>query len=118
MRLTRTERNIVRKIDARPTNETEKEEIDELEFDLEELQGILENHALPYFYFGICEGDGAEFGFWLSQDSIQEFDGLKVDDLSEVPTGYTGEVLEVNDHGNMSLYAYSRGRGREVWAIV
>jgi len=39
-------------------------------------------------------------------------------DLSEVPTAYTGEVLHVNDHGNMSLYAYSRGRGREIWAIV
>ena len=48
----------------------------------------------------------------------EDFDGLRVSDLCEVPAGYSGEVLLVNDHGNMSLYAYSRGRGRELWGIA
>lgn len=88
-------------------------------WDLNEfLFDALNEYCLPYFYFGSHPGDGADYGYWLSEGFEDEFDGLKVDDLSEVPTGYTGEVLLVNDHGNMSLYAYSRGRGREIWGIV
>jgi hypothetical protein len=48
----------------------------------------------------------------------EDFDGLKVSDLSEVPPGHTGEVLLVNDHGNMSLYNCNRGGHREVWGVV
>jgi hypothetical protein len=88
------------------------------DFDLEELFDILNNHSLPYFSFGAHEGDGADYGYWLSSSFEEDFDGLKVSDLSEVPTSYSGEVLHVNDHGNLSLYAYSRGRGREVWGVV
>lgn len=81
------------------------------------LSCALENYALPYFFFGTDEEN--EYGFWLNPGELREsFDGLKVDDLSEVPKGYTGEVLHVNDHGNMTLYYYSRGKGRETWAIV
>ena len=87
-------------------------------YDLESLFNMLEAYALPYFYFGSHPGDGSDYGFWLSEGFEDEFEGLKVSDLSEVPTSFTGEVLLVNDHGNMSLYAYSRGRGREIWAIV
>lgn len=87
-------------------------------FDLEALFDALNNYALPYFYFGAHPGDGADYGFWLSEGFKDDFDGLKVSDTSEVPKGYTGEVLHVNDHGNMTLYAYSRGRAREIWAIV
>lgn len=86
--------------------------------DVEELTDILNNHALPYFYFGAHPGDGADFGYWLSEDFENEFDGLKVSDTSEVPRGYTGEVLHVSDHGNMTLYSASRGRLHEIWAIV
>ncbi|MGH8674178.1 MAG: hypothetical protein ACREVG_07705, partial [Burkholderiales bacterium] len=43
-------------------------------------------------------GDGADFGYWL-QD-MTDFDGLRVNDTSEVPSDYSGEVLHVNDHGN------------------
>jgi hypothetical protein len=86
--------------------------------DLESLIDALQEYSPVYFYFGAHPGDGADFGYWLPEDFPLEFDGLKVSDLSEVPTGYTGEVLEINDHGNMALYAYSRGKRRELWAIV
>lgn len=91
---------------------------DDATYDLESLFDALNDYCLPYFYFGAHPGDGADYGYWLSEGFTDDFDGLKVSDLSEVPTGYTGEVLVVNDHGNCSLYAYSRGRGREVWAVV
>jgi hypothetical protein len=96
-------------------NETLEEQLDA---DVNELQDILSNNAPSYFYFGAHPGDGADFGYWLSEGFEEEFDGLKVSDLAEVPKGYSGEVLHVNDHGNMTLYAYSRGRCREVWGMV
>ena len=88
-------------------------------YDLEDLFDALNEYAMPGFYFGSHPGDGADYGFWLDEDIEHNFDGLKVDDLSEIPTGYIGEVLHVNDHGNMTLY-YNGANGRlyEIWSIV
>ena len=84
-----------------------------------ELQDALGDFAPPYGYFGTHEGDGASFGFYLSSDALEDFDGLRVEDTSEVPRDYRGEVLHVNDHGNVTLYlAMSRGKLREVWGLV
>jgi hypothetical protein len=83
-----------------------------------ELVGALECYAPTGFYFGAHPGDGSDYGFWLSEDFIEDFDGLRVSDLASIPTGYCGEVLHVNDHGNVSLYAKSRSSLRQLWAIV
>lgn len=88
---------------------------------LEELFDALNEYAPPYFYFGAHEGDGSDYGFWLNPHSFNEKDweGLKVEDTSEVPKGYRGEVLHVNDHGNMTLYyCNARGKLKEIWGIV
>jgi hypothetical protein len=87
-------------------------------YDLESLFDTLYEYALPYFYFGAHPGDGADYGYWLSEDMENSFDGLKVSDLSEIPTGYTGEVLYINDHGNLTLYNVVRGRCYEIWSVV
>lgn len=88
---------------------------------LSEVFEALDCYAAPYFCFGSSEGDGASFGFFLSSDALDfAFDGLRVADLSEVPDDYIGEVLHVNDHGNVSLY-YRDDTGpelHEVWAVV
>jgi hypothetical protein len=48
-----------------------------------------------------------------------EFEGIVVDDTSKVPKGYAGEVLHVNDHGNVTLYrAFKNGSLHYVYAIV
>lgn len=84
-----------------------------------ELMDALCEFAPPYAYFGAHDGDGADYGFWLIADWECSFDGLQVADTSEVPRDYRGEVMHVNDHGNMTLYV-SNGRGklREVWGLV
>lgn len=85
-----------------------------------ELMDALSEYAAPYMHFGAHDGDGADYGFWLSDDALNySFDGLRVSDTSEVPRDYRGEVLHVNDHGNVTLYV-SRGRGKltEIWAVV
>lgn len=111
----RTLKHYRKEIREARTVDPESEEATEI---VRELEDMLSALAPPYFYFGAHPGDGSDFGFWLSQDALADFDGLRVADLSEVPKSYSGEVLHVNDHGNTSLYAYSRGRGREVWAVV
>jgi len=88
------------------------------QWDLDALFDMLNEYAPSYCYFGAHPGDGADYGFWVSEDLEYDFDGLKVNDLSEVPAGYTGDVLHVNDHGNMTLYSVKRGKLSEVWSIV
>lgn len=87
---------------------------------LEALMDALQAYAPPYGYFGAHPGDGADFGFWLSELFTEDFDGLKVSDTSEVPADYAGEVLQVSDHGNLTLYAKDEGATelREIWALV
>lgn len=93
----------------------DSEEADEL---LSSLFDALNEYAPAYGYFGAHPGDGADYGFWLSESFKQDFDGLKVSDTSEVPEDYCGEVLHINDHGNMTLYSCDSGRLSEVWSLV
>lgn len=83
-----------------------------------ELEDALNGYAPSYGYFGAHPGDGANFGFWLSESLEEDFDGLRVPDTSEVPKDYSGEVLHVNDHGNYTLYVANAGKLTEVWAVV
>lgn len=86
----------------------------------EDLFDALNEFVPPYFYFGSHPGDGSDYGFWLSEDIENDFDGLKVSDLSEVPKDHAGEILLVNDHGNTSLYYKYRTSKKlhEIWGIV
>lgn len=46
----------------------------------------------------------------MLEQSEGQWNGLTVNNTSEVPTGYKGLVLHVNDHGNVSLYkAFKNG---------
>lgn len=123
--LRREHRKLIREIEENIQRMTSPAyfESEQPEWDLEALFDALGEYCLPYFYFGAHPGDGSDYGYWLSEDFENEFDGLKVSDItiahtSTVPEDYTGEVLYVNDHGNMTLYACTRGRCREMWAIV
>jgi hypothetical protein len=106
----------------REAEKIEKEEAfdtEEAGYTLEGLFEALEAFAPPLCYFGANEGDGADYGFWPSQDALQSFDGLKVSGLEDVPKGYAGEVLLVNDHGNVTFgYAKKGGRFYTVWDCV
>ena len=83
-----------------------------------DVSDILESYAPPFCYVGSIEGDGADIGVWLSQDSLdmavadgevwREVDGEKM----PASASYR---LSVSDHGNCTLYTR---RGRKVWGIV
>jgi len=95
---------------------------DQCEYDLEWLFDALQEYASAYFYFGAHPGNGSDYGYWLSEEFGQDFvddGGLKVSDISEIPANHEGEVLEVNDHGNMTLYRRARNhRLYELWSVV
>ena len=100
-------------------NRIEDYDSEEAGFILDELFEALNERAPAYGYFGAHPGNGADYGFWFYEDFLDDnFYGLRVSDTSEVPPDYTGEVLHVNDHGNMTLYVARRGKLREVWGIV
>lgn len=103
------------------TDEDERDEEIGAEL-VNDLIDALSEYAPPYFYFGAHPGDGADFGYWLGEDdlnrAVRDNGGLCVDDLSEVPADYVGEVLHVNDHGNASLYSADNGKLTEIWAVV
>ena len=100
----------------------ESMDIDAQDSILDDLRDALESFAPPYGYFGTLEGDGADFGFWPSHDAVQDAihdkTAIKVDDMGDVPKGYTGDVFHVSDHGNLTYYVAKRGKCREVWGIV
>jgi hypothetical protein len=105
-----------------PTIDWTNAQQEQAEYLLEEMTECLEGIAPDFAYFGALEGDGAEFGFWPSIDSLEESvrDGevLKVSDTSEIPAGYRGHVMHVNDHGNVTLYWKSARTLREIWSVV
>jgi hypothetical protein len=97
-------------------------ESEEADRDLETLFDLLNDFAPPYCHFGAHEGDGSDYGFWPSLDSLNEDmeDGavLKVDAGDEWPNPLPEGieyVAEVNDHGNVTLFTPD---GSEVWSIV
>ena len=107
--------NLARTFAAGKLNESDSGEL------LVSLTNALSEFAPPYCYFGAHPGDGADFGFWLFEDfqqSARDDGALEVSDTSEVPEGYSGEVLHINDHGNATLYSAHKGKLTEVWSVV
>lgn len=97
-------------------------ESEDADHDLDGLFDELQNFAPPYCSFSSHPGDGADYGFWVHKDMIAdakyENEILPVDDTSEVPNDYSGMVLHVNDHGNMTLFSATAGELSEIWSIV
>lgn len=95
----------------------------------DDLWPALEDLAAPYTHFGAHEGDGADFGFWVSWDSIEEdreSGELPAGDELPDPTDrkfrdWTGGdplFLHVSDHGNAELYRLEGGEWVSLWSVV
>jgi len=112
--------------DARELLDDDGEVVNGRESDASDMVGALmeclEYFAAPYCSFGATEGDGSDFGFWPSiesvNDAVRDGDLLQVGDTSDIPSDYVGEVCHVSDHGNVTLYSVENGNARELWAAV
>jgi hypothetical protein len=116
----RAAKALAREFLAMPEEDITGEEGDGL---LGEMEGSLGDLAPPYTYFGASPQDGADFGFWPdvegAEEAVRAGDMLQVDDWSEVPRSYTGEVMHVSDHGNVTVgYMHRGGKLEEYWAMV
>lgn len=128
LRMSKADRQTVRQIARRAQAEDYYESEDAAE-DCQTLFDVLGNYCPDYCYFGAHPGDGSDYGVWVVEDLLQDttqgsYDGyvyrLSADEeLSEVDRSYT-YALQVNDHGNATLYRRvgKRNQWREVWAIV
>lgn len=90
-------------------------------YDLDTLFEALDEYASPFCFFGANEDDGADYGFWLScyaiQDAIHDGEIVNVDAGDEWPEDMSADyVLEVNDHGNMTLF--DAKTQQELWSVV
>ena len=86
----------------------------------EDLMDALNEYAPPCCYFGAHPGDGADFGFWISEDAVR--DGIHDGDILLVEDSPNAErstipeyLLHRNDHGNETLY---RIQLEEAWSVV
>jgi len=88
----------------------------------DELYDIANNYLPPYAYFGSSEGDGACIGVWPDIQSAKEdclYGDLSVVNDGIAPDRHVGLALEINDHGNVTLWSVRRGgRMSEVWSVV
>jgi hypothetical protein len=79
---------------------------------VDELMNALDDFSPPYCYFGAHESDPACFGFWFNEEM---FNGIKVNDLAEIPDDYEGDVLV----GGCDLYNKQKGKEPNmIWSIA
>ena len=83
-----------------PEGETVEETDDDAEL-VSALIDALNELAPPYCYFGAHEGDGSDFGFWPSMESIEELPAIENVEGEELPIE---DHRYVNDHGNVTVY--------------
>lgn len=95
---------------------------------LEELFDALNEHCPLYCYFGAHEGDGSDYGVWISWDAVDlEFPASGYggdEDCIRINTGepwpMVEQILEVNDHGNATLWIWDAEEHKHVvaWEVV
>lgn len=95
---------------------------------VQDLESELDYFSPEYVSFRTNDGDGADFGFFPDIESVQEGirageilcqdDGARHSPACEVPRNYTGLYAHISDHGNLSLYRYTRGKSRYLWGVV
>jgi hypothetical protein len=89
---------------------------------VESLFDLLNDYAPDYCYFGAHQGDGSDYGFWVSSAALdgatRDGELPRIDDTSKLDTFEHGPVLEINDHGNATLWAKNEESWFTVWAVV
>lgn len=139
IRLSQVERATIRQINRRwvmlKCLVLTEEQIDEVSEMLDDLTAILESHTPDYAYFGTLEGDGACFGVWPNiEQAREECKTINAGDCRHErsyrintssrrcfdcgfqfnPADWRGPILEVTDHGNVTLYRREGNRWVEV----
>ncbi len=70
-----------------------------------------------FIWFGSFPDSGS-VGFAVNVEGAQSDADLQISDLSELPRGFSGLAVLVNDHGNVSAFQCTRGKRRELFSVV
>lgn len=100
-------------------SETLADEEDHDYFTWETLFDALNDYAPPYTSFGSHDGDGSDYGIWISHESIEE--ALENEELRPMRKGESfvpgdTDVVLVDDSGNYQALLDGT-TGREIWSI-
>ena len=94
------------------------------EFCWNALSNALEEHCPPYTYFGANEGDGSDYGVWISVESIEEV--IKFEDTDEIRAVEPQEEVYYPTHSEYVLIRRGPGEydalldgmnGKVIWRI-
>lgn len=128
LRLTKDERQFVRQVEALINDEHAEKyyngewQDEDVNEDLTKLFDILDAHSPPFTYFGASEGDGSDYGVWVSDEALRNAqDEGELAKGEELPNAFKAKrpyFLVVNDHGNMTLYRRAGNRWIEEWSVV
>lgn len=94
---------------------------------IEDIGEILNHYCPPFTYFGANDGDGADFGVWVGNEV--PFHGNSTEDIGKGPNlpmaskVFQAYWLQVNDHGNCTLWEKRRHGAKgwkwyECWSLV
>ena len=116
VRLSRTSRAKINKIKSNMKKE-DYYDSEEADWDMEELEHIMDEACPPYCYFGTLEGDGACFGVWPSIESAEDVPRFEAG--TELPKDFFGEFFSIDDHGNLDFGVKHRnGHVKWIWSAV
>lgn len=76
----------------------------------------LNSYAPKYCFFGKNPNLDDAYGFWVSAEFEDEFDGMIVYELSEISNNYTGEVVHMTSPMNITLYSCKDGELTQLWS--
>jgi hypothetical protein len=100
---------------------------DEAHWDMEALIDALNELCPPFVYFGTLEGDGADFGFWVDWDRLEEarqYIKIFPNEQPERPNNLEPDdeylrdynvIVQVSDHGNVTVMDMERNA---LWSMV
>jgi len=125
LRLSKGDRATVRDIERRSETDGYYEGEDSAE-DCSELFDLLNNYVPAYCYFGAHEGDSADYGVWVSFESLNDdarhgrsiYKLIAGEEFPKANTTIADYLMVVTDHGNVTLYRKSGNRWIEEWSCV
>jgi len=94
---------------------------------LNDLTDALDELCPPFVYFGTLEGDGADFGFWVDWDRLEEarqYIKIFPNEQPERPNNLEPDdeylrdynvIVQVSDHGNVTVMDMERN---VLWSMV
>ena len=118
LRLTKDERQFVKGVEEIINDENAQKYYDDewadedASDDCVRLMDILDAHTPPFCYFGSHPGDGCDYGVWVSDEALNDAEADHELWRTDGPLDLLREgiwlqhqyVLQVNDHGNMTLW--------------